>query len=236
MHARREDELRTVPVAELAGYLTERSGLPGPRGNLELADGFAAVADRETILRFAHLDDEYLRFCGTEAVGRLVVAEPGNASLGSLLRERASDPLWRVREAAARALQLIGDAQPDRLREIVADWLTDADGYVRRAAVAGICEPRLLADTATATVALDACSSATDWIGSLPADRRTDPAVRNLRQALGYCWSVAVAAAPAAGLAAFDGLRAVDDPDIRWIVASNLTKARLRRVLEPEER
>jgi hypothetical protein len=105
----------------------------------------------------------------------------------------------------------------------------------RRAAVAGICEPRLLADPATATVALDACSSATDWIGSLPADRRTDPAVRNLRQALGYCWSVAVAPAPAAGLAAFDGLRAVDDSDIRWIVASNLTKARLRRVLETEE-
>ncbi|WP_394769402.1 HEAT repeat domain-containing protein [Lacisediminihabitans sp.] len=234
MPARREDELRAVPAAELAGYLTARSGLPGPRGNLELADAFAAVADRETILRFAHLDDEYLRFCGTEAAGRLVAAEPGDASLVSLLRERAADPLWRVREAAARALQLIGDARPDRLRAIVADWLTDADGYVRRAAVAGICEPRLLADPTTASAAIDACSSATDWIRSLPADRRREPAVRNLRQALGYCWSVAVAASPAAGLAAFDRLRAVDDPDIRWIVSTNLTKARLRRILETE--
>jgi hypothetical protein len=236
MRAGREDELRAVPAAELAGYLTERSGLPGPRGNLELADAFAAVADRETILRFAHLDDEYLRFCGTEAVGRLVTAEPADASLVPLLRQRAADPLWRVREASARALQLIGDAEPALLRQIVAEWLTDADGYVRRAAVAGICEPRLLVDAGTASAALDACSSATDWIGSLPVEKRRDPAVRNLRQALGYCWSVAVAAAPTAGLAAFGRLRVVDDPDIRWIVATNLTKARLRRILETSER
>ena len=50
-------ELRDVPVDELAAFLTARSGLPGPRGNLELADAFAAVADRSTILRFADLED-----------------------------------------------------------------------------------------------------------------------------------------------------------------------------------
>jgi hypothetical protein len=231
MTTRHEDELKTVPVADLAGYLTERSGLPGPRGNLELADAFAAIADRETILRFARLDDEYLRFCGTEALGRLVVDEPGEGSLVDLMRDRATDPLWRVREGAARALQIVGDTDPVRMRGIVADWLADSNGYVRRAAVAGICEPRLLADETTAQAALDACASATDWIGSLPAALRKDPGVRNLRQALGYCWSVAVAAAPGAGLAAFDRLREVDDPDIHWIVASNLTKARLRRVI-----
>jgi len=45
------------------------------------------------------------------------------------------------------------------------------------------------------------------------------------------CWSVAVAADPDEGTAS-DRLRTVDDPDIRWIVASNLKKFRLRRHLE----
>ena len=43
----------------------------------------------------------------------------------------------------------------------------------------------------------------------------------------------AVAADPDAAMPAFERLRAVDDPDIRWIVASNLKKSRLRRHLGP---
>ena len=73
MDGRYIDELRGLPADELAPYLTARSGLPGPRANLALADAFAAIADRTTILLFAAVDDEYLRFCGTEAIGRLIV-------------------------------------------------------------------------------------------------------------------------------------------------------------------
>jgi hypothetical protein len=225
-------ELRHVPVDELASFLTARSGLPGARGNLELADAFAAIADRSTILRFADLEDEYLRFCGTEAVGRLILEEPEDASLCSLIRRRATDDLWRVREGAARALQIVGDADGARLRTIVAEWVADADPYVRRAAVAAICEPRLLSDAATQAAAFAVCCRASESITVLPATERKTPGVRNLRQALGYCWSVAVAADPDSGIPAFERLRAVEDPDIRWIVASNLTKARLRRHLE----
>ncbi|MCI4659519.1 hypothetical protein [Cryobacterium zhongshanensis] len=39
------------------------------------------------------------------------------------------------------------------------------------------------------------------------------------------------AAGSGPGLAAFERMRAVADPDIRWIVRRNLTKARLRRLL-----
>src|SRR5664280_3914497 len=127
-------ELRDVPVDELAPFLTARSGLPGPRGNLELADAFASIADRSTILRFVELDDEYLRFCATEPAGRLIVEEPDDGSLSALVRRRAADGLWRVREAAARALQIVGDVDRARLRPIVAEWVGDANPYVRRAA------------------------------------------------------------------------------------------------------
>ena len=224
-------ELGEVPVDEWASFLTARSGLPGPRGNLELADAFASIADSSTILRFAELEDEYLRFCGTEAVGRLIVEEPDDASHRALIRRRATDDLWRVREGAARALQIVGDADRERLRTIVAEWVGDANPYVRRAAVAAICEPRLLTDPATRAAALKACRRASESITLLPAAERKTPGVRNLRQALGYCWSVAVAADPDAAMPVFERLQAVDDADIRWIVASNLEKSRLRRQL-----
>jgi len=232
MNERYIEELRGLPAEEMAPYLTARSGLPGPRANLTLADAFATVADRTTILRFADTDDEYLRFCGTEAIGRLVVEEPDDASFSELIRHRAGDDLWRVREGAARALQIVGDADRSRLRTIVDEWVGDPDPYVRRAAVAAICEPQLLTDPSTRTAAIQACHRASDSITTLPATERKVPGVRNLRQALGYCWSVAVAADPNEGMPAFEQLRAVEDPDIRWIVSSNLKKSRLRRHLK----
>ena len=224
-------QLRDVPADGLDAYLTEHSGLPGPRGNLELADAFAVAADRATILRLADAADEYLRFCGTEAVGRLLLEEPANAMLPQLLHERAGDPLWRVREAAARALQIIGDTNLALMLALVAEWAGDPSPLVRRAAIAGICEPRLLKSPEARSAALAACRDCTDWIAELPASGRRDPGVRTLRQALGYCWSVAIAADPGSGLAAFERMRAVADPDIRWIVRTNLTKARLSRLL-----
>jgi hypothetical protein len=57
-------------------------------------------------------------------------------------------------------------------------------------------------------------------------DRR-DPHVRVLRQTLGYCWSVAVAADPGAGVPLFGRLAEVDDADARWIVRENRANKRM---------
>lgn len=140
--------------------------------------------------------------------------------------------MWRVREGAARALQIVGDGERARLRTIVAEWVGDANPYVRRAAVAAICEPRLLTDPATRAAALQACRRASESITRLPVTERKTPDLRDLRQALGYYWRVAVATDPDEAMPAFERLRSVADPDIRWIVASNLKKARLRRHLK----
>lgn len=220
------DTLRGFPPAELRVYLAAHSGLPGPRANLPLADAFADVAPAEIIREFADSANEFERFCGTEALGRLLLAgEP----VDTKLRERANDESWRVREGAARALQLVGSADLDLFVSVAFEWTRDARPLVRRAGVAGICEPRLLTTPEPAAAALECCTIATEALRR-STDRR-DPGVRNLRQALGYCWSVAIAAAPQAGLAAFARLRADADSDIQWIVASNLTKARLKRLL-----
>ena len=222
-------DLQSLAPDGVAAYLTARSGLPGPRGNLELLDAFGDVGDARLVRRFATDPDEYLRCCGIVGLGRLLTE--GAAELAGELRGHACDPSWRAREAVAIALQRLGDADPGRLRAIVADWVGDERPLVQRAAIAAVCEPRLLTDPTTAGAALDACAAATAGLLAVPEDQRRHADVRTLRQALGYCWSVAVAAEPARGLVAFATLRREADPDITWVVRENLHKARLRRLL-----
>ena len=82
-----------------------------------------------------------------------------------------------------------------------------------------------------AAVALEACSTVTGSFVARPLSQRRNEAVRVLRQALGYCWSVAVAADPTTGVPRFETLIAVPDPDVAWIVRQNAEKARLKTVL-----
>ncbi|GAA2337619.1 hypothetical protein GCM10010170_018830 [Dactylosporangium salmoneum] len=99
---------------------------------------------------------------------------------------------------------------------------------MRRAAVAGLCEPRLLRTPAAPAEAIAVCAAATGSFAAIPAAHRRDEDVRTLRKALGYCWSVAVAADRPNGMPAFERLEASDDPDIAWIVRENRGKARMR--------
>ena len=218
-------------------YLAGRSGLPGRRANLELVAACADVAPAPLLRALATSDDEFERLCGVVGLGRLLVESdddgPAARALVGKLRAAAAAEGWREREGVAMALQRLGDADPARLRRVVADWAAGPDPLVARAAVAGICEPRLLHDVATARTAVDACRAATAVLVAVPPEGRREPPVRTLRQALGYCWSVAVAAAPEAGLPAFEDLGppAADDRDLDWVVRTNLRKARLQRVL-----
>ena len=108
---------------------------------------------------------------------------------------------------------------------------SDPRPLVRRAAAAAVCEPRLLRTAPAAACAIEVCSRATEGLAGLPSDGRRDSGARALRQALGYCWSVAVAADPAAGLPRFLSLAASADHDVAWIVRENGKKARLAPLL-----
>ena len=228
---RYRDDLAAVEPARWPAFLAERSGLPGPRANIELAQAAADIGGAATFERLIASGDEFLTFCGVVGLGRLLAEDPEDVAIPARLREHARDPRWRVREAVAMALQRLGDADRDRLHALVAGWSGDQDPLVLRAAVAGICEPRLLDTPASAAAALDACAAATDRLAALPAGRRREDAVRVLRKALGYGWSVAVAADPAAGLPRFRALSRSTDPDVGWIVRENAKKTRLAGLL-----
>ena len=218
-------ELAALEPAAWPAYLTERSGLPGPRGNIELAQAVADAGELTTFEALIASGDEYLTFCGVVGLGAVLAA--GEPELDARLRRHAADDRWRVREGAAMALQRLGDADLPRLLGLVGSWVDDPDPLVRRAAAAAICEPRLLVEPQAAAVAVDVCRRATESVSQLPPEVRRDPDIRTLRQGLGYCWSVAVAADPIPGLAAFAEIADSEDPDVAWIVRENRKKKRL---------
>jgi hypothetical protein len=216
-------------------HLRTNSGLPGPRANLALAQ---SLADEGTASDFDELiatGEEYLVLCGVIGLGRLLAEKPDQA-LETRLRHHAADERWRVGEGVAMALQRLGDADPSRLFTLADAWASDRDPLVQRAAIAGVCEPRLLKRPEAAARAVRICSLVTRHLADRPADNRRSDGVRALRKALGYCWSVAVAADPASGLAEFLALNASEDTDVAWIVRENGKKARLAKLLPVQRR
>ena len=230
---RREDQqtgLRALPRAEWIPYLRQNSGLPGPRANLELAQAVADEGDETMFETLLSSDEEYPVMCGAIGLGRLLVDGAG-AEPQLQLRSLAADRRWRVREGVVMALQRLGDADNAGLHDLVSRWAADPDPLVQRAAVAGLCEPRLLREPTDAARAVELCSRITDSLAARPADERRNDDVRALRKALGYCWSVAVAADPSNGLPRFLALSQSGDPDVVWIARQNASKARLMAVL-----
>lgn len=222
-------------LVDWAPYLRDHSNLPGPRGNLELA---AAVAELGTLDRFrvwAALDADaapentpegFVAFCGVMGLAAsLGRGAPRDETLNTL-RLLANDPRWRIREAVATGLQAWGDADEAGLLDAMREW-SNGSYLERRAATAALCEPRLLRRPEHALAVLNLLDNVTAALADAPpADRRTDP-YKTLRQALGYCWSVAVVALPDAGKPRFERWLASDDADVRWITRENLRKNRL---------
>lgn len=218
-------ELRRLDAGAWVDYLVEHSGLPGPRANTTLVVAAAEVADAGVVDELVRDGGEFPMMCAAAAVARR--AAPGRDARARLF---AADDRWRVREGVALGLQLLGDADPETLATTVRMWADDDSPLVVRAAVAAICEPRLLRSPEMAAIAVEVCARATERLVARTQARRHDSAARTLRQTLGYAWSVAVAADPGPGLLAFEALDTAD-PDIAWIVRENASKKRLARLL-----
>jgi hypothetical protein len=236
----RVDEYRDA--LERAGnreaYLLAHSGLPGPRGNLELAQAAAQVCPPAELRRWAKLGpgeapsgraEEFLAFCGVLGLGGTLV--DGDDRALDELRRHASDPRWRVREAVAMALQRWGEVDFEALAVAMLEWARGS-WLERRAAAAALCEPGLLTTPERVGEVLAVLAEATAGIAQASAAERRSEEFRALRKGLGYCWSVAVAAAPEVGRPAFEELaeQAASDRDPAWVVRENLRKRRLERL------
>jgi hypothetical protein len=215
-------------------FLMKESGLPGPRANLELVQAVADEGLLDLFQRYLTFTPDrastnspqvFLVVCGVVGLGRLLAE--GDRDQLPVLRDCANDPRWRVREAVAMGLQRWGDADMPALLKAMSVW---AKGTLleRRAAAAALCEPRLLKDPKHARRVLKLLDTITTSI-IREKDRKSED-FKTLRQALGYCWSVAVVALPSEGKPALEKWLVNSDPDVAWIMRENLKKKRLTRM------
>jgi hypothetical protein len=208
-------------------FLRKNSGLPGPRGNLELAHAVAELGSKKQFKQFLSFQAEentpevFLVFCGVMGLGKLAAKEP---KLFDQLREYASDPRWRIREAVATGLQLVGDQDMDLLLKEMQKW-RKGNLYEKRAAAAALAEPRLLKQPNHAKKVLQVLDEITRSMES-PGEPK-EVSFKVLRQAMGYCWSVAVAALPETGEPMMEKWLDSQNKDIDWMMRENLKKNRL---------
>ncbi len=229
------ETLRTLE--EWDQYLLDESCLPGPRSNLELVEAVAEEGDLERFKRYMSYDAgqapygsalEFLPVCGVVGLGRLI--SEGRTELLEILRLKASDSRWRIREGAAIALQRFGETNMDELLQIMEEW-SQGNLFERRAVVAALCEPKLLKDLKQVQRVLSILDRITQEF-ILETDRKSE-GFKALRKALAYGWSVAVVAAPEQGKNLLEKWFAHEDQDIRRIMKENLKKNRLHR-LDPD--
>ncbi|HSS60105.1 MAG TPA: hypothetical protein VLK30_01460 [Candidatus Limnocylindrales bacterium] len=214
------EELRKLESWD--AYLKKHSGLPGPRANLELVAAVVEEGDADRLWRLSASKDEFLALCGTAGLGRIALQEP--KTVMSWLRDLAADPRWRVREGVAIALQRLGREDMPKLLSEMKVWAR-GDAFTQRAVVAGLCEPPILKRNEDVVAVLAILDEITRSLAAA-TERRSD-GFRALRQALGYGWSVAAAAAPQNAVPYFEKWMRSSDKDVAWVVKSNLSKARM---------
>ena len=215
-------------------YLLQESGLPGPRGNLELAQVVADEGERDLFEHFrtftpdvapVNSPQEFLAFCGVLGLGKLLAE--GETEILDVLRPYASDPRWRTREAVAMALQRVGKKDMNFLLSAMETWST-GNWLEKRAAAAGLAEPILLHNENDALKALQILDQITASMENSPEARSVN--FKTLQQGLGYCWSVVVVTAPQAGKRLMEKWLVCPDPVIRRVMQDNLKKIRLVRM------
>ena len=215
-------------------FLLKKSGLPGPRGNLELAQVVADLGKAKLFNRYLSYDPvraptnspyEFLAFCGVVGLGKLLAQ--GNVGELEVLRRFASDPRWRIREGVAMALQRWGETDMDSLVNAMKIW-SKGKLLEQRAAAAALCEPKLLHDVRQVRQVIKILDGITGSMQKVQ-DRKSDD-FQALRKGLGYCWSVAVAALPDDGKHAMEKWFSSHDKDIRWVMRENLKKNRLLKM------
>jgi hypothetical protein len=153
----------------------------------------------------------------------------------AIIRAAAGHARWRTREAAAMALQLLGERSFPALRAICEAWLQDDPTPMeQRAVIAALAHPPILGDAEVARHALEVGGRALAAFAVLDRATRRSEDGRVFKKGLEYALSVFVAALPGEGFAHLRRWAASDDLDVKKILASNLRKARLARRF-PEE-
>ena len=251
--------LTALPAADWEPYLLAHANLPGPRGNLELAQAAADLGTEAQFRRWAALGPDvasgrqaaaentpecFLAFCGVVGLGAMLARGasrgevPSPSTAGGETQGGETPPL--------RTLRSLASDPRWRIREAVAMALQrwgDADMPALLAEMADWARGNPWEQRAAAAALCEPrllrqpehSAAVLRILDEITAsilhltDRKSD-AFKTLRQSLAYCWSVAVVALPDAGKPLMEKWLASPDPDIRWIMRENLKKNRLAKM------
>jgi len=238
----------TAGSSKFVAYLLAHSNLPGKRGNLELAFAFAEYIEEQVPINperawtFCEAlitenppqknftgSEEFLSFCGILGLGRTGKINPVRESDALIyVKSAALDERWRIREAAAMAIQDLMDVRPEATIAILQGWTHEHNYLLHRAVAAGVAEPRFMKNQEIARDALDLHKVILEHVAREP-DRR-DPDYMVLVKGLCYTLSVVITGVEQEGFAYLEDLLATDHPAIQKIVRENLGKRRLMRL------
>ncbi len=232
---------------ELEAFLVSHSHLPGPRGNLELADAFARAyegvqfgeAHWEILDRWLRISAEeaptgdpreFLPFCAALALGAAYsrVEPERKAWILHRLWVAASDGRWRMREASAMGFQRIAERDFQAVRALFSDRVAGASFLEQRAIVAALAHPPILKDPARVTFCLQIAGRILQRLRSYDRGERKSEGFRVLRQGLEYALSVFVQHLPGEGFSFLRRWAVEEDPDLKRIVKANAGKPRLK--------
>lgn len=222
-----------MAVSAKVQNLLKNSGLPGPRGNLELLYSFSREASESDVKEcfsfysddLSNSPEEFVVMCGI--TGYCVSNRKNIKKTIGYIRGYASHSSWRIREAVAIGIQEIAEGNMDEIISNLMNWI-DGNDYEKRAVIAALCEPKLLKQEQTVVTLFKILDKITMDFKSI--EGKLSDSQNTLRKTLGYGWSVAIAALPVEGKKAFSRIAESDNKQIKWIVRENLKKNRLAKM------
>ncbi len=234
--------------SEIERYLCLNSNLPGPRGNLTLADKFAGffktdIMNKELIdllFQWASIPNEiaptndrgeYLPFCAILSLGAHYYYSEDETKLRimNLFKKAMNDKRWRVREGVAMGVQYIAEKDFEPVRIYFTNWYADSNFLEKRAFLAALAHPPILKNKDIVRFSLSMSENILKDILSAGEESRKSEEFSVLSKGLQYCLSVFVTELPEEGFALLNKYGQSKDKDIRKIIKSNLGKSRLTK-------
>ncbi len=230
-HAYRE---RLKELDHWDAFLVQESRRADGSVNMELAGAVADEGDAPLFERLLSFNretapegspEEFLAFCGVLGLGSMLV--DGRRDALPRLRLYAADERALIRDAVPASLHRWGEYDMSALSHEMVKW---AEGtlWEQRAAIEALCERRLLGRAHEVDKVLAVLDRVTEALYAVEHRRGDD--FKTLRKSLARCWSVAVAAHPAAGKKTMARWLTCNDPDVLWVMKENLKQRSLQEM------
>ena len=242
--------LETQKFEEIKHYLAAHSNLPGPRGNLELAEAFycscTGLTLTEELWHFllelsenaAPTNDpqEILPFCAVEGLANLFfdVDDAGKSLVLKKLRMAMNDRRWRMREAAANGCQIIAEKDGNVISQWFLHIYPSTNLFEKRGMIAALAHPPILNNYQTARFSLESCERILDDVLALNPAQLKEESFVVLKKGLEYAPSVFVSKLPAEGFQMLKQYAQLDRKELNAIIQANLKKSRLQKYYKKE--